>query len=92
MLVMATLSEKFLSAQSMAGIRSALITAGETVVVALLGYTLVTWSWLEGTILSMPELIIVPILGIIWLGRFTGLRLTEYFKFRTLFQEETNEE
>jgi len=92
MLVMATLSEKFLSAQSMAGIRSALITAGETVIVALLGYTLVTWSWLEGTILSMPELILVPILGIIWLGRFTGLRLTEYFKFRTLFHEETNEE
>ena len=92
MLVMATLSEKFLSAQSMAGIRSALITAGETVIVALLGYTLVTWSWLEGTILSMPELILLPILGIIWLGRFTGLRLTEYFKFRTLFHEETNEE
>ncbi len=92
MLVMATLSEKFLSAQSMEGLRSALITAGETVLVALLGYVLVTWSWLEGTILSMPELILVPILGIVWLGRFTGLRLTEYFKFRTLFHEETHEE
>jgi PKD repeat protein len=92
MLVMATLSEKFLSAQSMAGIKSALITAGETILVALLGYSLVTWGWLEGTILSMPEIILLPMLGIIWLGRFTGLRLTEYFKFRTLFHEETHEE
>ncbi|MCF7812756.1 PKD domain-containing protein [Candidatus Gracilibacteria bacterium] len=92
MLVMATLSEKFLSAQSSSGIKQALFAAGETVIVSFIGYFLVTWGWMESAILAMPELILLPIVGLIWLGRFTGLRLTEYFKFRTLFREEDTHE
>ncbi|MCF7918045.1 hypothetical protein K9L27_03550 [Candidatus Gracilibacteria bacterium] len=93
MLVMATLSEKFLSAQASSGMKQALFAAGETVVVSFMGYFLVTWGWMENALLAMPELIILPICGLIWLGRFTGLRLSEYIKFRSLFREEdTNEE
>jgi len=92
MLVMATLSEKFLAAQASEGIRHALIVTGKTVIVSLLSYFLVTWGWLENAILALPEIILLPILGNVWLGRFTGLRLTEYFKFRALFSEDTHEE
>jgi hypothetical protein len=49
------------------------------------------WTWLQTNILATPELIFIPILGNIWLGRFTGLRLTEYLKFRTLFKDESEE-
>ncbi|MCF7830551.1 hypothetical protein K9M41_00940 [Candidatus Gracilibacteria bacterium] len=92
MLVMATLSEKFLAAQASEGMRYALIIAGKTVIVSLLAYFLVTWGWLENAILALPEIILLPILGNVWLGRFTGLRLTEYFKFRALFREDSYEE
>lgn len=92
MLVMATLSEKFLSAQSSSGMKQALFATGETVFVSFMGYFLVTWGWLESAILAMPELIIFPIIALIWLGRFTGLRLSEYFKFRSLFREEDTSE
>ncbi len=92
MLIMATLSEKFLSAQATEGLRIAVITAGETVFVALVGYFLVTWPWLESSILAIPEIILLPILGNVWLGRFTGLRLSEYIKFRSLFREDAHEE
>jgi len=92
MLVMSTVSEKFLSAQSEGGIRSAIVVAGETVVVSLMGFFLFDMPFFKEAILALPEYIILPVLGNIWLGRFTGLRLTEYFKFRSLWREETQEE
>jgi len=92
MLVMSTISEKFLSAQSEGGLRSAAHVTGETVLVALAAYALVRWSWLENLILAMPEVILLPVLGTIWLGRFTGLRLTEYFRFAALFHDDLKEE
>lgn len=91
MLVMSTVSEKFLSAQSEGGLRSALHVAIETVMVALAAYALVRWGWLENLILSLPEVILLPIFGNIWLGRFTGLRLTEYFRFAALFNDDLKE-
>ena len=91
MLVMSTISEKFLSAQSQGGLRSAAIIAGETVIVSLIAYFLVSWDWIENGIIAMPEIIILPIIGNVWLGRFTGLRLSEYFKFGALFRDETQE-
>jgi len=92
MLVMATISEKFLSAQSEEGMKNALFATAETTLVSLVGYALVTWIWLKSLILSLPELVVLPILGNIWLGRFSGLRLSEYFKFRTLFRDDASEE
>ncbi len=91
MMVMSTISEKFVSAQSSGGLRSALWSAGETVAVSLLAYLFVMWPWVQTNVLAVPELIFLPALGIIWLGRFTGLRLTEYFKFRTLFKDDSEE-
>jgi len=91
MLVMSMVSEKFLSAQSVEGFRSAMFVTGETVLVSLIAYALVNWGWLESSILALPELVLLPIFGNIWLGRFTGLRLSEYFKFRALFGEDTQE-
>ncbi len=91
MLVMATVSEKFLSAQSEEGMKNAILVAGETVLVSLLGFFLFNWPYLKDSIIALPELLLLPIIGNIWLGRFTGLRLTEYFKFRSLFREDSQE-
>ncbi len=91
MMVMSTISEKFISAQTSSGFKSAILAAGETVLVSVVAYLLVMWPWLQTSILATPELIFLPVLGNIWLGRFTGLRLTEYFKFRTLFKDDSEE-
>lgn len=92
MLVMSTLSEKFLSAQSEEGLREALFGVIKTAVIAIGAYYLVEWSAFQNLIMSWPELILAPILGIILLGRFTGLRFTEYIRFRSLFKEKQIEE
>lgn len=92
MLVMSTVSEKFLSAQSEGGLKSAVQIAGETVIVSLLAFGFVQWSWLQNSILAFPEIIILPIIGCVWIGRWTGLRLTEYFRFSALFSDDSREE
>lgn len=92
MLMMVSLSEKFVSTQSSSGFKYAFLSTGETILVSLVGYLLVTWEWIQSSILALPELILIPMIGIFWLGKFTGLRLSEYFKFRNLFQEESQEE
>lgn len=92
MLVMSTISEKFISAQSETGSRGAFFGVIRTIAVALVAYYLVAWSAFTNLLLSWPELVIVPFLLIILLGRFTGLRLMEYVRFRSLFREEGAEE
>lgn len=91
MMVMSSISEKFLSSQSAEGIRSALVAVVETVLVALIAYAFVDWAMIKDNVLAMPELVILPFLGIIWLGRFTGLRVSEYIKFRSLLREDSQE-
>ncbi len=92
MLMMVSLSEKFISTQSSSGMFRAFLATAETIVVSLIGYIFVVWEWVQSSIISIPELILIPLIGTIWLGTFTGLRISEYIKFRTLFQEDNQEE
>lgn len=92
MLVMSTLSEKFLSAQSEEGLSEALSGAIKTILIAIAAYSIVVWTEFTNLIMSWPELVIVPLLGMILLGRFSGLRFTEYVRFRSLFKEKHIEE
>jgi len=91
MMVMATLSEKFLSSQSSQGLKGALIATAETVIVSLIAYAFVDSEWVRNNVLALSELVLLPVLANIWLGKFTGLRIAEYLKFRSLFADETQE-
>ncbi len=91
MLVMSTLSEKFISTQSEEGIKTAFTATFETIAVAVAIYYIVSWSSFSNTIISMPELILIPIIGTLMLGKFSGLRLTEYFRFRSIVTNDSEE-
>ncbi len=92
MLVMSTISEKFLSAQSEEGLKGAIFGVFETILIAVLSFLLTNFSYAKEMLLSLPEIIIIPIVGIFLLGKFTGLRMSEYFRFRSLFREGMEEE
>lgn len=92
MLVISTISERFLSAQSEEGFKGAFIITFNTIFISIVAYYLVVWTAFTTLIMSWPEIIILPILGIIFIGRFTGLRLNEYIRFRSLFKEKNIEE
>lgn len=86
LLIMSTLSESFLTLESEEGKMSALYGIIDTVLAALLCVFIVRWPMLQSLILAYPELIILTIFINILLGKYSGLRLTEYFRFRTVFQ------
>jgi len=81
MLMMSTLVEKFVSTQTEQGLKSALILIFETLLVAIICYFVAEWDWIKTMVFGYPELIFVFILANIFLGRWTGLRLFEYFRF-----------
>ncbi len=58
----------------------------ETIVVAFLGYLILSSSWLHILLLSHPEITLLFLILNIILGRFTGLRVVEYFRFKEILK------
>ena len=86
-LILITLSEKFVATQIRRGNRTALILTLETLVLSVASYYLITWQALQNFALLYPIVIIVGAIFInILLGRWTGLRLTEYLRFKEVIQ------
>ena len=67
-------------------IQETLATTGVTLVLGILGFTLLSWGALRSFILLYPELILLLIPLNIIIGRYFGLRVTEYIKFRPVLK------
>lgn len=89
LLIMITIVEKFVAAQIEKGNKTAMILAIETLVISLLGYYLVKWPLLTNLIDAYPWVILFTIPVNIFLGKWTGLRLAEYFRFREIIKKMT---
>ncbi|HMN19614.1 MAG TPA: 7TM domain-containing protein [Candidatus Moranbacteria bacterium] len=85
-LIMITIVEKFVVTQIEKGDRAAIILALETLVISLAGYALASWSFLGNLVLSHPWIVLVTIPVNIFLGKWDGLRITEYIRFREVFK------
>lgn len=86
LLIMITLAEKFVATQIEKGSRVAFLLAIETLIISVVGYYLVGWHALTGLLLSYPWVVLLTFLINFSLGKWTGLRLTEYFRFRKIFR------
>lgn len=86
-LVLIILTEKFVEAQIEQGNKAAIILTLETLALAVGSYFIVTWDTFETFIMAYPEAVLLTFLANIALGRFTGLRLIEYYRFRRLFKK-----
>lgn len=97
-MIMVTLTEKFINVQKEKGLSATMLLVVETVIAAIiayfvsggpinLGFTAIQWEWLRNMILTYPEFILVFIVGNIFLGRWTGLRLFEYIRFREILKQ-----
>ncbi|MBI2037616.1 MAG: hypothetical protein HYT15_01620 [Candidatus Magasanikbacteria bacterium] len=87
MLVMSTVSEKFMAAQNEEGVRNAIVAVAGTLLIVIASYYFITWAYFNNVLLSWPELVLVPVIATLLLGKFTGLRIAEYFRFRSLLTE-----
>ncbi len=84
---MITLAEKFVSTQIEKGTRVALILAAETLIISTVGYFLIKSTFVTDLLLAYPLWIIALTFIInITLGKWSGLRLSEYWRFRQVFK------
>lgn len=86
LLIIITLVEKFVAAQIESGARSAVVLTLETLIIAIAAFYVITWAALQDFLLAYPWAILVTLIVNIILGRYTGLRLTEFIRFRDVIQ------
>lgn len=86
LLIMITLAEKFISTQIEKGSRVAFILAAETLLISIVGYFLIGWNTLTSLLLQYPWIVLFTFAINVLLGKWTGLRLSEYFRFRKILK------
>jgi hypothetical protein len=81
-LVMITLIEKFISAQVEKGWRAASLLSMETLFISIVCYLIIVWDVFRNFVLEYPYYVLVLLVVNFLLGKWTGLRLSEYLRFK----------
>jgi hypothetical protein len=87
LLIMITLVEKFIATQIEKGNKTAFYLALETLIISIAGYYLLKWDFLIKFVVAYPWAILLTIRINIALGKWTGLRISEYLRFREVFKK-----
>jgi hypothetical protein len=85
-LIIVLLVERFVSTQIEKGARTAVLVTIETIVLSILCYFIAEWRWFRENLFDHPQWVLLTLVINIFLGRWTGLRLREYFRFRDVLK------
>ena len=69
------------------GAAEALRQAAGSLVVAVLGYGVMSSIWLNHLVFVFPESLLLVLAAVLLLGRYTGYRLTELWRFRAVWRD-----
>jgi len=86
-LIMITLVEKFVAVQIEKGDKTAIILTLETLLISIVGFYLASWGGLIGLLASSPWIVLLTFPINFFLGRWTGLRLSEYLRFKDVLKK-----
>jgi len=86
LLLIVTLVESFVAKSFRKGIKSAVGITAETVSLSLIGYFIITYQPFRELILENPLLVLITLPVNYIVGKYTGLRLTEWFRFTDIDQ------
>ncbi len=87
LLMMITIVEKFIATQIEKGSRNASYLALETLIIAVGGYFILHWEFLRNLMVAYPWIILLTLPINIFLGKWSGLRLVEYLRFREIIKK-----
>lgn len=87
MVIMAMTIERISVAWEERGPGHAIKEALGSLLVASIAYLAMSWDWLEHFVFVFPELLLVLFALTLVLGRYSGYRLNELFRFRALARE-----
>lgn len=85
-LIMITIVEKFVAVQIEKGDKIAIILAIETLIISVLGFFIASSEILIRFLALYPWAVLFTIPVNILLGKWTGLRISEYFRFRKIMK------
>jgi len=82
-LILIISAEQFASFLIEHGPRKTLGITLETLAMATVIFLLITWGWMQSIVLSYPIFILIAIILLnLFLGKWTGLRISEYIRFK----------
>ena len=84
MVITTMVVERFSITQMEVDTRAALLISMGTIIVASAGYIVMSSELVQMIMFSFPELLLTVVGVLILLGRYPGLRLTEFWRFRAL--------
>jgi hypothetical protein len=83
-LVLIILVEKFIAIQIEKGPRTAIMLSLETILVSVVCYFIASWDVVTTFVLAYPEVVLLTFVVDILLGKWAGLRISEYIRFRQI--------
>lgn len=86
-LIMITLVEKFVAVQIEKGNKTAVYLALETLLISIAGYYIASSKFLISLLVNFPWVVFFTVPINIFLGKWTGLRVSEYFRFREILKK-----
>ena len=87
MVIMAMTIERMSVAWDERGGANAMREGIGTLMVAALAYLVMSWPWLERFVFVFPEFLMLLFGACLLLGRYSGYRLTELYRFRALARD-----
>lgn len=81
-------SERLVSLYAKTNFKSMLFVSFETILLTVFNYTLISWQDFQAFLLESPWIIILLIIINLYVGRFKGLRLREYWRFREILDKD----
>ena len=85
--ILAITAERFSIVESEQGFLKALKLSLATAVLIAAAYMVMDSLFLQTLIVAFPEMLLVIIALNLWLGRWIGMRMLEYIRFRSLIRE-----
>jgi hypothetical protein len=82
--IMTTVIERFSITLAEEGTRAAIIRTFWTMVIALAGYGVMAVQWLQFFLFAFPEGILIVMTLLLLVGRYTGYRVNDLIRFRSL--------
>jgi len=86
--ILAITAERFAIFEAEQGLLKAAKVTVATLVVVAAAYVVMESQFLQSMVLAFPELLLVLIALNLWLGKWIGMRVSEFFRFRKLIWHE----
>lgn len=87
MLILAFVIEKFVTTQHEKWFKDAVILLLSTLFIAIVSYFVMNWQYLQTLLMAYAEIIFLLVVINIVLGKYTGMRVLEYIRFKVLINK-----